>query len=254
MSLGLGLALLLAALIGVSLGLLGSGGSIITLPVLVYAAGIPVAQAVGMSLVIVGGTSAAGSYLHYRQKAFAGNPALFFAVSGMVGAFFGARLTHLVAPAVLLLLFGLLMVVVGAAMLQKRAADSAAQSCRPLKCLGVGLTVGVLTGFLGVGGGFLILPALVLFAGLEMKKAIGTSLAIIAFNSFAGLAGQLRYVRFDWGLTLAFLAAALGGMFGGLTLASRLSSQTLRRGLGWGIMGLGAFLLARNLPTVLGPP
>jgi uncharacterized protein len=248
----LGLALVLAALIGVSLGLLGSGGSIITLPVLVYAAGIPVAEAVGMSLVIVGGTSGVGGYLRYRQGAFAGKPAVFFTVSGMVGAFFGARLTHLVAPAVLLLIFGFLMVTVGAAMLRKRAEDFSPQSCRPAKCLGVGLAVGVLTGFLGVGGGVLILPALILFAGVEMKKAIGTSLGIIAFNSIAGLAGQLRYVHFDWGLTLAFLAMALGGMFGGLTLADRLSSQALRRGLGWGIVALGGFLLAKNLLRVLG--
>ena len=249
----LGLALALAALIGVSLGLLGSGGSIITLPVLVYAAGIPVAQAVGMSLVIVGGTSAAGGYLRYRQRAFASKPAVFFAVSGMVGAFFGARLTHLVQPSMLLLIFGVLMLTVGAAMLRKRGEDSVPQLCRPGKCFGVGLTVGVLTGFLGVGGGFLILPALVLFAGVEMKKAIGTSLAIIAFNSFAGLAGQLRYIRFDWGLTLAFLVAALGGMFGGLALANRLSSHALRRSLGWAIIGLGAFLVVKNSLNALGP-
>ena len=126
------------------------------------------------------------------------------------------------------------------------------QSCRPAKCLGVGLAVGVLTGFLGVGGGFLILPALVLFAGVEMKEAIGTSSGIIAFNSFAGLAGQLRYVHFDWGLTLAFLGAAMGGMFGGLALADRLYSRALRRGLGWGIVALGGFLLAKNVLKALG--
>lgn len=249
----IGLALVLAVLIGVSLGLLGSGGSIITLPVLVYAAGIPAAQAVGMSLVIVGTTSAAGSYLRYREKAVAGKPVLFFAVSGMAGAFFGARLTHLVTASGLLLIFGLLMLTVGFAMLRTREEDSVPQSCRPAKCLGVGLAVGVLTGFLGVGGGFLILPALVLVADVEVKKAIGTSLAIIAFNSFAGLAGQLRYVRFDWGLTLVFLIAALGGMFGGLALANRLSSQTLRRSLGWTIVGLGAFLVVKNLINRSGP-
>ena len=249
----LGIALALAVLIGVSLGLLGSGGSIITLPVLVYAAGIPVAQAVGMSLVIVGATSVTGSYLRYREKAVAGKPAIFFSVSGMVGAFFGARLTHRVAPTVLLLIFGLLTLTVGSAMLRGRGEERVRQSCHPVKCLGVGFGVGVLTGFLGVGGGFLILPALVLFAGVEMKQAIGTSLAIIAFNSFAGLAGQLRYIRFDWGLTLAFLVAALVGMFGGLALANRLSSQALRRGLGWAIIGLGAFLTVKNLLNALAP-
>jgi hypothetical protein len=113
--------------------------------------------------------------------------------------------------------------------------------------------VGVLTGFLGVGGGFPILPALVLFANVEVKKAIGTSLAIIAFNSFAGLAGQPRYVRLDWGLALVFLIAALGRMFGGLALANRLSSKTLRRSLGWTIIGLGAFHVVKNLANSSGP-
>lgn len=246
MDLSFALALALAVLIGVSLGLLGSGGSIVTLPVLVYVARVPVNQAVGMSLAIVGATAATGGYLRFWQGEFALKPAVFFALSGMAGAFFGARLTHLVAPSLLLLLFGLLMVVVGIAMLRDRSDNLTAQSCHPVRCLAAGATVGVLTGFLGVGGGFLILPALVLFAGVEMKKAIGTSLAIIALNSFAGLAGQLRYVRFDWWTTLAFLGAALAGMIAGLVVASRLASKSLRRGFAWAVIVLGILLLIGN--------
>ena len=185
-------ALTLAALIGLSLGLLGSGGSIITLPVLVYVAHVPAQQAVGMSLVIVGGTSALGSLLHLRQGAFDLQAATFFALSGMGGAFMGAKFTHLVSAPMLLLLFGSLMLVVGSEMLHRGQAKAVSHECRPLRCLATGAAVGVLTGFLGVGGGFLILPALVLFAGLEMKPAIGTSLAVIAVNCLGGLIGQMH--------------------------------------------------------------
>jgi len=239
-------ALLLASLIGLSLGLLGSGGSIITLPVMVYIAGIPVSQAVGMSLVVVGGTSAVGSFLRFRQGEFAGRAAILFTVSGMIGAFYGAKLTHLVESKTLMLLFGSLMLIVGTALLRKRAVTAEPKSCHLVQCLTVGALVGVLTGFLGVGGGFLNKTALVLFAGLEMKTAIGTSLAIISLNSTAGVMGQLRYVSLDWTQTLSFLSVAVVGMFGGQWLAKRLSSQSLQRGFAWAIIVLGLFLLAKN--------
>jgi len=247
----LGFALVLAALIGLSLGLLGSGGSIITLPVLVYVAGIPAQQAVGMSLVIVGGTSALGSLLNLRQGAFDLRATMFFTSSGMFGAFAGATFTHLVSAPVLLLLFGALMLVVGTQMLRHGDVKSASDECRPLRCLATGVAVGVLTGFLGVGGGFLILPALVLFAGLEMKPAIGTSLAVIAVNCLGGLIGQMRYVSFDWLLTAGFLLAAVVGMFAGSSLAKLLSAAVLRRGFAWCVVLLGIALVARNLLVLI---
>ena len=244
-------ALVLAGLVGLSLGLLGSGGSIITLPVLVYVARIPVNQAVGMSLVIVGGTSALGSLLHLRRGDFDLRAAAFFSVSGICGAFVGAKFTHLVSAPMLLFLFGALMLVVGIRMLRHDETKAVSHECRPLRCLVVGVAVGVLTGFLGVGGGFLILPALVLFAGLEMKPAIGTSLAIIAVNCIGGLIGQLRYVNFDWRLTLGFLLAAVVGMFAGAALAKQLSAAVLRRGFAWCVVLLGFVLVARNLVTLI---
>ncbi len=247
----LGLGLALAALIGLSLGLLGSGGSIITLPVLVYVARIPAQQAVGMSLVIVGGTSAFGSLLHLRRGDFDFRVATFFSVSGMVGAFVGARFTHLVSAPTLLLLFGALMLIVGTRMLRNGETKSVPHECRPLRCLATGVAVGVLTGFLGVGGGFLILPALVLFAGLEMKPAIGTSLAVIAVNCFGGLIGQVRYVNFDWWLTLGFLLAAMVGMFAGLALVKLLSAAVLRRGFAWCVVLLGVALVTRNIVVLV---
>ena len=242
----LGLAVVLAALVGLSLGLLGSGGSIVTLPVLVYVARVPAHQAVGMSLVIVGATSAVGSLVNLRRGAFDLRTGAFFAVTGIVGAFFGAKFTHMVSARVLLLCFGGLMSIVGLRMLLGSQNAPPGRQCRPLRCLVAGVAVGLLTGFLGVGGGFVILPALVLFAGLEMKAAIGTSLAVIAVNSFAGLVGQLHYVQFDWPITLGFLGAALAGMVGGSAVASRISSQALRRAFAASIIVLGVFLLVRN--------
>jgi len=138
-------------------------------------------------------------------------------------------------------------------MLRKNGTDMQPQQCRLWRCLGVGVTVGVLTGFLGVGGGFLILPALVLFAGLEMKTAIGTSLAVIAVNCFGGLLGQLRYVNFDWWLTLGFLLAAMAGMFAGTRLARWLTASTLRRGFAWCVVLLGIALVIRNLMILMRP-
>ena len=245
-------ALALAALIGLSLGLLGSGGSIITLPMLVYVAHIPVQQAVSMSLVIVGGTSAFGALLNLRQGAFDWRAAAFFSVSGMLGAFVGAKFTHLVSAPMLMFLFGSLMLVVGIQLLRTSKLETVTYKCRPLRCLAIGIAVGGLTGFLGVGGGFLILPALVLFAGLEMKPAIGTSLAIIAVNCVGGLIGQLHYVEFNWRLTLVFLLAAMVGVFIGTANAQQLSVTKLRRTFAWFVVAVGFGLVARNLLLLVG--
>jgi hypothetical protein len=169
----------------------------------------------------------------------------------MGGAFVGAKFAHLVSTPMLLLLFGTLMVVVGTQMLRNGEAQAVAHECRPVRCLAIGVAVGVLTGFLGVGGGFLILPALVLFAGLEMKPAIGTSLAVIAVNCLGGLIGQMHYVNLDWLLTLGFLLAAMAGMFAGSALAKHLSPAVLRRGFAWCVVLLGFALVARNLVVLM---
>jgi uncharacterized membrane protein YfcA len=243
MSAALVLALLLAVLIGLSLGTLGSGGSIITLPVLVYVARIPAHAAVGMSLVIVGTTAAVGSYLQSRRGGFDGKAAAIFATTGMAGAYVGARLTHLVTGNTLMAIFAALMLMAGWRMLARGAAAAAPGACSVPRCAGIGVSLGVLTGFLGIGGGFLIVPALVLAAGLDMKRAVPTSLAIIAFNAAGGLAGQLRYAEFDWGLTAAFLGFALVGMIGGSTITGRVSAASLRRGFAWAVIALGAAIL-----------
>lgn len=247
MTFGVGLALLLAVLIGLSLGLLGGGGAIVTLPVLVYVAGIPPQDAVGMSIAVVGGTSLVGGFVQYFRGHLDVQTTLLFGLTGMIAAYWGARLTHLLSASVLMLLFACLMLLVGALMFRGRREAHTRRQCRPLHCLAIGAALGVLTGFLGVGGGFLIVPALFLFAGLEMTKAAGTSLAIIAMNSASGLLGQLRFARLDWRLTSGFLVCALVGMLFGLTLAGRIPEQTLRKMFAWLVIAMGGFILIANL-------
>jgi hypothetical protein len=237
------MALLLAVLIGVSLGTLGSGGSIITMPVLVYVAGIPPHAAVGMSLVIVGTTAAVGSIVQSRRAGLDARAAAIFAATGAAGAFAGARLTRLVSGDALMAIFAALMLLAGWRMLAGAAPAAASRPCSVPRCAGAGLALGVLTGFLGIGGGFLIVPALVLVAGLDMKRAVPTSLAIIAFNAAGGLAGQLRDAAFDWMLTAGFLASALAGMLAGSTITSRVSAASLRRVFAWAVIALGASIL-----------
>jgi uncharacterized membrane protein YfcA len=233
------IALLLAMLIGVSLGALGSGGSIVTLPILVYIAGVDPKSAVGMSMAIVGGTSFAGSYFHWRIGNFLPRPALIFGVTGIAGAYHGSAATHLVSSAVLMLLFAMLMLIVGARMLAGKGLPASPNAmCSVYRCVPSGFAVGLVTGFLGVGGGFVIVPALVWFAGLDAKRAIGTSLGIIAVNSAAGLAGQLRYTHWDWVLTCEFLVGALVGMGIGIPIARWAPERVLRQAFAIVVLGV----------------
>jgi uncharacterized membrane protein YfcA len=204
-----------------------------------------------MSIAVVGGTSLIGSVVQYLRGHFHVQATLLYIPTGMAGAYLGAGLTHLLPPAVLLLLFAGLMLVVGGIMLRGRRATEGTGVCRPLRCLMMGAAVGVLTGFLGVGGGFLLVPTLVLFAGLEMRSAVGSSLAIIALNSLAGLVGQLRYTALDWGLTTGFLGVALIGMGLGLALAGRIPEHTLRQLFAGLVLAVACVLLITNVTALI---
>ncbi len=234
--------------IGASLGLLGGGGSILTVPALVYGAGVPVQAAVPLSLGVVGATSAAGAFFKQRSSLVHGRAALLFGATGIVGAVAGAKLTHFVKPAVLLLIFAALMLAIGVRMLLAREATEhpAAKQCRPWRCGGAGLGVGLLTGFLGVGGGFLIVPAMQHFGRLPLPIATGTSLVVIAVNSFAGLVGHLCEARINWSVGGWFLAAALLGMFVAVRLADRIPRATLSRGFGAFVLVTAAFVITKN--------
>jgi len=233
-------ALFLALLIGVTLGALGSGGSIVTLPILVYVAGVAPKSAIGMSMVIVGGTSFLGCYFHWRRGNFRTRPAIVFGATGILGAYIGSTGTHLVSSPVLMGMFSVLMLAVGVRMIALRTpALPPSCECQLNRCIPAGFLVGLVTGFLGVGGGFLIVPALVWFAGLDLRRAIGTSLAIIAANSAAGLAGQLRYTQWDWGLTGEILLCSLVGMGFGIVIATRCPERRLRKAFAVAVIGVG---------------
>lgn len=242
------LALTLALAIGFSLTVLGSGGSIITLPVLVYAAHVPPQEAVGMSLAVVGGTSLAATLLNARSGLVHAKAAALFSATGIVGALAGAQLTHLVSPALLMLLFAALMIVIATLMLRggNRPVPDSTEQCQWQRCSLTGLGVGALTGFLGVGGGFVIVPALVFFGHLPLKSAFVTSLLVIAVNSFAGLAGHLHRAPFDWRIAGMFLGASLIGMFVGRLVVQRLAVAQLRVAFAWFVLAVGAFVIAKN--------
>jgi uncharacterized membrane protein YfcA len=251
----LALTLAAAVLIGVALGVLGGGGSILTVPILVYLAGLDAKQAIAMSLFVVGVTSAVGAIPHARAGRVRWRTALVFGATAMAGAYGGGRLAALIPGGWLLAGFGVMMVVTAVAMIREPR-TAPAQPHRELPVLLVvaeGVVVGAVTGLVGAGGGFLVVPALVLLGGLPMAVAVGTSLVVIAMKSFAALAGYLSSVHIDWSLALAVTAAAvLGGVLGG-RLAGRIPDRVLRAGFGWFVVAMGGFVLAQQLPAAWWP-
>ena len=220
-------AFALSGLIGLSLGLLGGGGSILAVPVLVYVARWPPAEAIPASLAIVGATSLWAGVAHWRAGNVRPSAAGLFAVVGAVGASLGARLTPLVDPRHLLLGFAGLMIVVGAAMLRQPGRGAKGEGSAAALALAA-LVVGVLTGFLGVGGGFLLVPALNLLGRLPIRTSIGTSLIVIFTNSAAGLATHLGQSHLAMVPILAFTAAAIIGAVLGQRLGRAVSLGRLR--------------------------
>ncbi|MEV6527326.1 sulfite exporter TauE/SafE family protein [Longispora sp. NPDC051575] len=241
-----------AVLIGVTLGGLGGGGSILTLPVLVYVTGVPLDGAVTMSLIVVGVTAAVALVPHARAGHVRWRTGLPFAAAGMIGAYAGGRLAAHVPAQLLLTGFAVLMVLTAAAMLRPRhraaSADPAHRPRVPL-IVAAGLGVGLATGLLGAGGGFLIVPALAILAAMPMPAAVGTSLLVIAANSTAGIAGHLHTTTVDWPLTAAITALAVAGSVAGTHLAGKANPTVLRRAFGCFVIVAGAGVLARQLLT-----
>lgn len=238
------LALLGAALIGLSLGLTGAGGSIITLPVLVYLAGLPPKEAIGLSLFVVGTASLVGAIQRIKCGEIHLKAGLMFALSGMLGATGGAQLTSLVSGNVLMMIFAVLMIVVAFNMLMGAKIEPSKEAeCRPGRCLLAGLSVGILTGFIGVGGGFLLMPALVKFAKLPLRVATGTSLAVISFNSAAGFVSHFGEAPPRWTLAFTFAGIASVGVLLGSSFARQLPVSRLRQGFALLVILAGAFVL-----------
>ena len=240
------LVLALSILIGISLGLLGGGGSILTVPILAYAGGMAAKAAIASSLFVVGVTSAVGAISHARRVRW--GTGVIFGAAGMTGAYAGGRLAADLPGRLLMILFGLMMAATAVAMLRRpRDLRPRAQDLPATKVIAVGLVVGIVTGVVGAGGGFLIVPALVLLGGLAMEAAVGTSLVVIAMQSFAGLAGRLGNLEVDWPVTLGVTAFAVAGSYLGTRLAGRIPPATLRRGFGVFIMAMAALVLAKEL-------
>ncbi len=246
----------LAVLVGVTLGLLGGGGSILTVPLLAYVAGMDAKQAIATSLLVVGATSAVGAVSHARAGRVQWRTGLMFGVAGMAGAYAGGLLARFIPGTVLLIGFAVIMIATAVAMLRGRRNIDAGAENRPIpvgKVLLEGLVVGLVTGLVGAGGGFLVVPALALLGGLPMPVAVGTSLVVIAMKSFAGLAGYLSSVQIDWALAGAVTAAALVGALIGARLTAVVDPDALRKGFGWFVLAMSSVILWQEVhPTVGG--
>lgn len=251
--------LFLAACIGLSLGLIGGGGSVLALPILVYVMGVSPKSAIAMTLVIVGSVSLLGVIPHWKAGNVNFKTALLFGSATMLGAFAGARIA--VLPAVTetfqMLLFAAMMLLAAVFMIRRSSkpvapGDKLAFYPKPackycwLWLPTEGLLVGVLTGLVGVGGGFAIVPALVLLGNVPMKQAIGTSLLIIVANSVAGFLGYLGYVPLDWTIILSFIAAASAGTIPGAYLAQFVPAAKLQKTFGYFLLAVAAFVLVQN--------
>ncbi|WP_282697439.1 sulfite exporter TauE/SafE family protein [Streptomyces sp. CC208A] len=243
-------------LIGVSLGVLGGGGSILTVPILVYLAGQDTKEAIATSLFVVGVTSLAALVPHARAHRVRWRTGLLFGAFSMAGAYGGGRAAEYVPGTVLLVAFALMMLATAFAMLRtprkgRTPARSAHQDLPLTHIAAEGLAVGAVTGLVGAGGGFLVVPALVLLGGLPMGVAVGTSLLVIAMKSFAGLAGHLSGVSLDWGVAVTVTVAAVAGSLAGARLAGRVPQDALRRAFGWFVVVMGVLVLAQQLDPAL---
>lgn len=242
--------LFLAVLIGVSLGLLGGGGSILAVPILVYAVGMAAKPAIAVSLLVVGVTSLIGSLRHWKNANVDLRTAIVFGLVSMAGSYGGGRLAGHLSDRFQLTLFAVMMLGASVSMFRsKRDESEGAAAVRLPLVMTAAAGVGLLTGVVGVGGGFLIVPALVMFGGLTMKRAVGTSLLVIAMNSASGFLAYAGQVRIDWSYTLIFTALAIAGVFIGSALAQQVSPAQLRRAFAVFLIGVATFVLAQNAMT-----
>lgn len=256
-----------SALIGVSLGLIGGGGSILTVPVLVYLFGVDPVLATAYSLFIVGSTSLVGTLPKYREDLVNLKTAVIFGIPSIVAVYATRAFLvpiipdpvfavggFVVSKAMLMMgLFAVLMVFASISMIRDKKgatasdAPAAPQTFNYPMILLEGAVVGVLTGLVGAGGGFLIIPALVLFSKLPMKQAVGTSLLIIAAKSLFGFMGDLSHYHLDWFLLGSVTALAIAGIFIGNRLSRNVDGNKLKKAFGWFVLVMGIYILVREL-------
>ena len=251
-------------LIGLSLGLIGGGGSILTVPVLVYLLGVEPVLATAYSLFIVGFTSAVGVYPKYKEGLVDVRTALIFGAPSIAAVFLTRKMIVpniptnilqfgdwvLTKSVLLMILFAVLMVAASVSMIRDKKnnteiSEGALSYNYPLILL-EGAVVGLLTGLGGAGGGFLIIPALVMLTKLPMKKAVGTSLLIIAAKSLIGFTGDLSQQSMDWSLLLAVTLMAVLGIFAGNALSKKIEGAQLKKGFGWFVLVMGVYVLVKE--------
>ncbi|WP_276132459.1 sulfite exporter TauE/SafE family protein [Polluticoccus soli] len=259
------LGYLAATLIGISLGLIGGGGSILTVPVLVYLFGIDVTLSTSYSLFIIGTTSLVGAYRNYRKGQVSIRTALLFGISSIATVYISRKFLLPVVPDVLfnigdfhvtrsfatMTLFAALMLFASLSMIKSN--DSPAEPSKShhgarflSNLLFAGIGVGLVTGLLGAGGGFLLIPVLVLLFRMPMKEAVGTSLLIIALNSLFGFAGDMGNVTPDWKLLLTLTAIAISGILAGGMLSNRIDGKRLKKSFGWFVLIMAVYILIKE--------
>lgn len=256
---------------GILLGMLGGGGSILTVPILVYVMGVPGDVAPSYSLFVVGVASAVGAVQYVRQDLFSLKVTLIYGIPSMVAVYFNQAYVRNWIPEnlrilgitiergdFLLLLFATMMLLAARAMVRKKSRQTpdaldmgGAIEMRPLKMGMAGMLEGLLTGLVGAGGGFIIVPALVAIAKLPMKRAVGTSLVIMSVKSLIGFGGAVPHLKIDWALILPFSGLAVVGIILGATFSKKIPSAKLKLIFGWFILAMGTFIMVQTLVSIL---
>lgn len=255
-----------ALFIGISLGLIGGGGSILTVPVLVYLFGVNPVLSTSYSLFVVGSTSLVGAFNSYLKGLVRIKTALLFGLSSITTVFLTRKFLiplipehiatfggfNITEPIVTMVLFAILMVVASISMIRERKqkkedSDTGNRKVNLPKLLMYGVAIGIATGVLGAGGGFLLIPTLVLLVKLPMKEAVGTSLLIIALNSLIGFTGDLGHFTMNWFFLLKITTIAIAGIFAGGLIGKKIAGDKLKKGFGWFVLIMGIYILSREI-------
>lgn len=250
-----------ALFIGISLGLIGGGGSILTVPVLVYLFGVSPILATSYSLFVVGSTSLIGSFNSWRKGLVDFYTAFLFGLSSIITVFITRKIIipHIPEDIIIgnvtlhfsrltMLLFAVLMLIASISMIKSKYYETIKEERKASfgKLILYGISIGLVTGFLGAGGGFLLIPALVLLLHLPMKKAIGTSLLIIALNSLAGFIGDTGHFKTNWIFLSTISMIAIAGVFVGGLLGKSINGEKLKKGFGWFVLLMGIYIIVKE--------